>query len=665
MRLSYYRAPLAVILLLVSFSAFSQKQSPQDPLGPQTKEQQQGVPTTPGVGAGLLTAADVAAFLDGLVPPQIERNNIAGAVVAVVKDGKVLFAKGYGYADAQKRKPVSDSETLFRPGSISKLFTWTAVMQMVEQGKLDLDRDVNEYLDFKIPATYAQPITLRHIMTHTPGFEETVKDLFVTDPKLIMPLDRYLRTHIPRRIFPPGTVPAYSNYATSLAGYIVQRLSGEKFEDYISNHIFKPLDMTHATFVQPLPEDLKPLMSEGYDKGSDDKSKPFEIVVPTPAGALSIAGQDIARFMIAHLQDGEYQGQRILKRETAQLMHSRQFGLSPDLNGMCLGFYEETRNGHRMIGHGGDTQWFHSDLHLMADQNLGFYISGNSAGKGDVSLRNIVWRKFLDRYFPYAPPAATAPASKMTDAKTVSRSYLTSRRFQTTFLRLASVTSQLAFTSRPDGSMQNDSAKSFNGEPKRFDEIAPLLYRERDGQDKVAFVKDSAGRLMVAVDFPAVAYQTPPWYQNQDFVLTVLIGCIAVCALTIVFWIIVALVRWHYGRRLELTGPERRLRFAVRIVCVLVLVAVGVWAAVISKILESLPTSAMDPWIRLAQVFTLIALIATLVGIYNMVRTLFVSGDSSPRWWFAKLWDVLLGLACIGFIWVVFFGHLLQITLNY
>src|SRR5215211_3737434 len=215
-----------------------------------------------------LTAADVEAFLDGLVPLQIERDDIAGATIAVVKDGKLLFAKGYGYGDIEKKKPVSAQDTLFRPGSISKLFTWTAIMQLFEQGRLDLDRDVNDYHDYKIPDAFGKPITLKHIMTHTPGFEEQVKDLFRTDSSKLN-LGQYLKTHIPGRICPPGTMPAYSNYATAVAGYIVERVSGRPFEQYVAENILQPLKMTQSTFSQPLPQELAPFMSNGYRLGSD------------------------------------------------------------------------------------------------------------------------------------------------------------------------------------------------------------------------------------------------------------------------------------------------------------------------------------------------------------------------------------------------------------
>ena len=304
-----------------------------------------------------LTKEDIGAFLDGLLPAQLDREDIAGAVVSIVKDGQVIFARGYGYSDFAKKKPVSPETTLFRPGSVSKLFTWTAVMQQVEQGKLDLDTDVNTYIDFKIPAKFPKPITLRNLLTHSPGFEESIKDLFVPPSTEVPPLSRYLPPHLPQRIYPPGITPAYSNYGTALAGYIVERASGKQFVTYIDEAIFKPLGMSYSTFQQPLPDRLKAHMSQGYKLGSKD-SYPFEIITAFPAGSLSSTGMDMANFMIAHLQNGRFGDQRILQEKTAELMHSRQLELDPEANAMCLGFYEESRNGLRIIGHGGELSIF-------------------------------------------------------------------------------------------------------------------------------------------------------------------------------------------------------------------------------------------------------------------------------------------------------------------
>ena len=253
-------------------------------------------------------------------------------------------------------------------------------------------------------------------MTHTPGFEEQIKDLITEDAAPTATLKQHLVTHIPERIFPPGTTPAYSNYGAALAGYIVERVSGRPFNDYIAENIFKPLGMAHSTFAQPLPAELKPLMSNGYRRVRAKPSHSKSLKKLRPAHGATAA--DMSRFMIAHLQNGKLESAQILRPETARQMHSRQFGLSPALNGMCLGFYEESRNGKRIIGHGGDTVYFHSDLHLMLEDGIGFFVSYNSAGKGEISPRSALWDHFLDRYFPYTPPKAEKLASADADART-------------------------------------------------------------------------------------------------------------------------------------------------------------------------------------------------------------------------------------------------------
>src|SRR5947209_3881551 len=327
-----------------------------------------------------LTKSDFETFLDALIPSQLQNRDIAGAVVSVVKDGQVLFAKVYGYADFTAKKPVLADQTLFRPGSISKLFTATAVMQLVEQGKLDLDRDVNEYVDLAIPKTYPEPVTLRRLLTHTAGFEETLKNLFVAHESDMKPLRTYLVNQMPQRIFPLGKIPSYSNYGFTLTGYIVERVSGEKFERYIDNHILRPLRMTNSTFDQPLPEALAPQMSQGY-RTAAKKARDFEFVQASPAGALTTTAADMTGFMLAFLQNGTVDGVSILKPETVQQMENRQFELHPSLNGLGLTFMEDSMNGQHIIAHGGDTLWFHSDMVLLPDAHVGYFLSYNSAGK--------------------------------------------------------------------------------------------------------------------------------------------------------------------------------------------------------------------------------------------------------------------------------------------
>jgi len=607
-----------------------------------------------------LTATDLEAFLDGLIPAQLEREDIAGAVVAVVKDGKVLFAKGYGFSDVEKRKSVAPAETLFRPGSISKLFTWTSVMQLVEQGKLDLDRDVNDYLDYQIPPAFSKPITLRNIWTHTPGFEETAKELFVADASKMRPLGEYLREHIPGRIFPPGVTPAYSNYATAVAGYIVQRTSGKPFEQYVADNIFIPLGMGHTTFVQPLPANLSPLMSNGYQRASKE-AKPYEFVQAFPAGSVATSAADMCIFMMAHLQDGRWNDKQILKPETAKLMHARAFGSDPRLNGMALGFYEETRNGHRIIGHGGDTLYFHSDLHLMHDSNVGFFVSYNSAGKGEVSGRTILFEKFLDRYFPYTPSAA-AVASAKENAEQVAGLYVASRRGEKSFLKVTEFLGQAKAFANSDGTLSIDPLKGTNGELKRYEEISPLLYRQVNGQDLIGFHKNSNGRMEFSIDYPFFVFERASMADNKNFNMAIIVPSLIFIALAVLFWPVGASIRWHYGTKLDLTSSEKRLRLAVRLVSIVDLVFVAGWLVFISGTNDVTNLSrSRDPLLYLLEIVGVIAAMGTLIVILHAFR----SWAKTGKWIWAKLFDVALALACISFTWFIWHWNLINFNLRY
>jgi CubicO group peptidase (beta-lactamase class C family) len=609
-----------------------------------------------------LTAEDVGAFLDGFMPQEIEHADIAGAVVAVVKDGKLLFAKGYGYSDVEKKVPVSPETTLFRPGSISKLFTWTAVMQQVEQGKLDLDRDVNDYLDFKVPPAFGKPITLRNIMTHSTGFEETAKDLFVSSADDLRPNKEYLEVHMPARIFPPGTTPAYSNYATTMAAYIVERASGQNFNDYVDEHVFKPLSMSHATFRQPLPEALKPFMSNGYILGSGEP-KPFEFVQVAPAGSLSASAVDMTHFMIAHLQNGHYGDGQILKPETAVQMHARQEGWPPGMNAMALGFYEQSRNGHRLIGHGGDTVSFHSNLHLILDSNAGFFVSYNSPGRAEIDPRGLLFDKFMDRYFPEVPPNEPALASAAQDAESVAGTYEVSRRFETNVLAVTTVLGETKVTVNPKDNTISMGFKGLNQKPLHFREISPMVFREVDGHAKIAFVKDPTGRRVAYIDYPFMVFQQVNNTFDKQTVNYVIIGfSLSIIVLTLLMWPIGAMIRRHYGKPLTLDPGAKRLRMLTRVVCFgVVAYAAGLLIFVGKLSNPSGLAERLDPWLHLLQVIGLLAGLGSLIAILNALKC----WGGGQQWFWNKLWNTFLALACVGFFWFIYHWHLLNFHLSY
>jgi CubicO group peptidase (beta-lactamase class C family) len=610
-----------------------------------------------------LTAADVEAFLDGIVPLQLNRDDIAGATVAVVKGGKQLFTKGYGYADVKKKKPVT-AETLFRPGSVSKLFTWTAVMQLVEQGKLDLGKDVNEYLDFKIPAAFGQPISLKNILTHTAGFENQLKDLFTADNRNPN-LGNHLKTHIPNRIFAPGTTPAYSNYATVLAGYIVERVSGQPFNEYIQQNIFKPLGMNHSTFAQPLPPELTPLMSNGYELASD-QPKAFETIGLFPAGGLTSSAADMSKFMLAHLQEGRLGAAQILKPETMRLMHSRAFGLDPAANAMAYGFLEESRNGQRIIGHGGDTIYFHSGLELLTDAGVGVFVSYNSVGRGGTDPRTILWDAFLDRYFPAPPSNLPTLDSAKNDANAVSGNYMISIRSESLF-KLLAILGEVTVSANEDDTISivemSGVMNDANGKPKRWREVAPMTFRDINGQDSVIFKPDQNGRMQLISPFPIMVFQRVGLWENSRILLPVAGISLLTMLLTLPLGFVAELVRRHYRQPLKLTALERRLRWAVRIVFALNLFFIVTLFGFLLFGLKQLElfSDSSNIWIWLLQSIGVPGAVGSIVVFYNAIYTWM--SKRSQIW--RKLQATMFALACLGVLWLVFAGHLLSFNSNY
>ncbi|MEO5860632.1 MAG: serine hydrolase domain-containing protein [Pyrinomonadaceae bacterium] len=602
-----------------------------------------------------MTGADLDAFLDGIVPILLAKEDIAGVTISVVKDGKVLVAKGYGYSDVATKKLVTADQTLFRPGSISKLFTWTAVMQLAEQGKLDLKKDINEYLDFKIPEAFGKPITLENILTHTPGFEEQLKDLFGGEKS--PNLGVYVKNHIPNRIFPPGTVPAYSNYGTALAGYIVERVSGQAFDEYIELNIFRPLEMNSSSFRQPLPESLAPNMSKAYILASDEP-KPFEIVGPYPAGSLSSTATDMSKFMIAHLQDGKFGDTQILKPETARLMHSRLFALDDQALAMAHGFYEESRNGHRIIGHGGDTVAFHSDLHLIPDANVGFFISQNSAGKG--VLRTAIWDAFLNRYFPFDEENRPTIEAAKQDAASVAGTYLPSRRAEHSLFRIMALLGQPSVYPNEDGTISVDALTDPNGKPKKWRIVAPMTFRDLNGQDTLIFKPDANGRMQIVVPYPFMTFTRVGSMDNSKLILPAVGLSLLVMIVALVLWFVGWFVRRHYGGKIDLTPREKQLRYAVRIIFaidVLFIIALLAIVTYLSSHLDFFSDSG-NFWIRLAQIVGLIGVVGTPVILYAAIHT-FTS--KRYRIW-GKLQAAVFALASLGFLWFVYAGNLLNFT---
>jgi len=607
-----------------------------------------------------LTATDLEAFLDGLIPLQIETNDIAGATVAVVKDGQTIFVKGYGFADAKARTPVTP-ETMFRIGSITKLFTWTSVMQLVEQGKLDLDADVNTYLDFKIPHTFGKPVTLRNLMTHRGGFQEVIKGLGAQNTGKV-DLKTYVR-EVPDQIFEPGTVPAYSNYGTALAGYIVERVAGMPFDTYVEEKIYAPLGMLRTSIRYPVEKDLEPYLSTGYRLGSGEPV-PFEIVNGYPAGSQSSSATDIAKFMLMHLNGGKLDNVEILKRDTVVMMHDTVTKVDPRQNGIALGFYEVSRNGMRIISHGGDTIAFHSDMHLIPSENLGFFVSYNSTGRGDSTPRGNLWRKFLDRYYPYTPPAAAVTTATGLTAAEVVGSYEISRRAETSLLKAFTALAQATVSERDDGTIEINILTGPNGQLRRFEPIGDGVFREVNGQDRIAFLRDAAGRITMAPWFSGVqVFQRVEPGQSSLFYLSVLGIASLILILNLVLWPVAALIRWRYYTGLEWRTPAHLLRAGTMAAAAALLTMIFGIAGVFIPRLDDPWTldGSLDGQLRMFQMIGMAGAVGTIIPIVNAAQ----SWTNPLRGFLGRIKETAVALSCLALIWFAWTMNLFDQSLRF
>lgn len=464
-------------------------------------------------------------FIDEIMFEQLESGHIAGGTIAIVKDGDIYFSRGYGHADLEADRPVDPARTLFRVGSVAKLVVGTAVMQLVEQGALDLDRDVNGYLSsFKIPATYPEPVTLRHLLTHTAGFEERAigGDRNRADDD-VRPLDVSLQDFMPARIRPPGKIASYSNWSATLAGHIVARAANMTFEDYAERHVFAPLGMTRSTFREPVPPPLAADLAVGYDHVDGEfQAQDFEFIADFgPAGAMSSTAHDMARFMIAHLQRGRLGDARILRDDTIAQMHRRQFGSHPRLPGLAISFGEANRGGRQLLQHSGATFVFHANLALLPDAGVGLFVAFNGPGEAD----NAVLKAFLDRYFPAPePPAATPPAEFGARAERYTGSYRSNRA---SFTRLTKVMhiGELTIQDTGRGTLFLGDLLSDPDNPDdgvELIEIAPDLFRNEDEGFLVAFSEGASGRienLFLGAAIPS--FHRIAWYETVHMLVLV------------------------------------------------------------------------------------------------------------------------------------------------
>lgn len=570
-----------------------------------------------------LTPEDVNAWLDGLVPAALNSSETPGAVVTVVKNGQVVTTRGYGYANVEKRTPMTE-DTVVRVASVSKIPTTIAALKLVEQGQLDLDVDINTYVDVPIERSFPESITLRHLLTHTAGFEEYRGDGATYEQGATFDLEKYILSDPPAQVFRPGSTPAYSNYGLNLVGYIVQTVTGVPFEQYLEQTVFAPSGMNSTTYHQPLPEDLVSRLTEGYE--TTGKAGKGFLTVDPPSGGLSTTAADFAKFMNAQL-DGT-----LLSPELQELAWNAGLPSSYGGQAIGLGYFLGERNGHKTVGHGGDLEYHHSMMELFPEDNIGVFVNVNGDGKevAGAALRDTLLKEFADRYLPSSGEPAKADDAARGRAEEVAGRYVSARSPQSNFFTVAEDLlpgSIMTIKATEDGGL------ILAGE-QYFRQIAPWVWSDLTDSFTISAdpARDNPNLLMVG------AMALIPASAMNNFALPGF--------LTGLFFLIVASLAWPIGA-LRRKGQLDWLARSARLGALAVLAALAGWATV----LLGDPFAVNLTVVRISQVLQFLGALAIIPAVWS-----FITAVRSRAGWSRYLSSALLVMG-LGLVAIVAADH--------
>jgi len=614
-----------------------------------------------------INAASLTRFLNYFVPKYLEKWNMAGMTISVVQNDVISFIKGYGYADLENQIPVNAKETMFRIASVSKIFTMIAVMQLVEKGILDLDVDVNEYLTkFKIPDTYPNhPITLYHLLIQRAGFEDTYFLGAKDSERNLLSLGEIAKNCLPKRIWAPGTIMTYSNYGFVLSGYIVEIMSNQSFYDYVEDNIFKPLNMQSTTSRQPLPSFLQEKLSKGYVFDEGVFTPYINPLSPSPpAGSVSTTALDMAKFMIAFLNDGIYNGSRILKSKTIQEIQTRQFSYHSELPGICYAFWESFSNDQRSLIHTGDIYTFHSKLQFIPKLHLGIFFSFNTYNPqkmGNVQESyKLQWdftREFMNYFFPTQvnnTPYEPLNSNPLHFNKFVGKYRVTVIPYKSvskSVLLLGYSVSTNEITANSDGTL--------NWEGKTLIETSPNFFQTIDGEYQIYFIEDDNGRVIYAgINIhPTYTFEKIYWYDYPEFHYFLLIFSLVIFCFTALMWSINSIKHRIQKQKVDL-GSLRIARIVVGLGCLIHIVLV------IAYLLWMLfCTLSISDYIT-TQILSFLPIISIKFASLALIYPIFAWKDKSisnnrPHWnKFNKIHSILILIANFMFIYLLNYWYL-------
>ncbi|MEM7130427.1 MAG: serine hydrolase domain-containing protein [Chloroflexota bacterium] len=473
--------------------------------------------------------ADLSLFVDEFVTQQLAEQAIPGAAIVIVQNDEIVYANGYGVADLIDSVQVSAGRTVFRTASISKLFVATAIMQLVEAGTLDLHADVNRYLkSFQLTNQFERPLTLHHLLTHTGGFDDLYVGSLTLEESQRIELGDYLAKRMPPRIMPPGEVTSYSNHGFALAALIAEEVTGVPFWQYTEEHIITPLKMKYSGYL--IAPDWSANLAVGYKYESGAlKSLPYEYFHRYPSSSFMATATDMAHFIIAQLNAGQFEDNTILRSESIQTMQQQQFSHHHALTGMGYGFFESFERNQRLLWHDGSTGGFNSDLVLIPDARIGYFITTNSRQGSQLT------RPFREAFLDFLYPVERASANTRDnlgsgrnlvagDLDRFAGSYQYNRYSRTTIEKVEQLVNDKLVVSIAQDSLFLDE--------KEFTAIEPLLFQDADTGNQIAFRADEDGQITHLFIGP-FAFEKLFWHQQSWFHFGLVGFCLIVFGSTI------------------------------------------------------------------------------------------------------------------------------------
>lgn len=503
-------------------------------------------------------------FVDGMVQTQQREHQLGALTLAIVRNDEPWLTRGYGLADIESARPVTPDRTLFRIGSVSKTFTWTAVMMLTESGQIDLDTDVNEYLkSVRVDEEFGEPVTMRHLMHHRAGFEDTLRLFTVADddPRNLAEL---LADHQPRRVFPPGKRTSYSNWGAALAALVVSDVSGRPYGQFLREEILEPLGMNDTTWQAPSKMDsqTRERLSAGYKRkhGAFVHQDYLQLGAYWPAGGMAATATDMARWMRFHLNGGQLEGTRLMTAETHARMWTRGFDDRPEAPDVSHGFQDRPYHGVRVLGHGGGTAAYLTNMVLVPELDLGIFLSHNSAHTRSLisQIPDLVIDHF--RHHETVPVLAEQDHSENEALAELAGTYLSNRRVFSSFAAVLGAFNTTTVTPLSDDALSLTSGVEATYYRKVPD--APDVFESPSG-DRIAFLRNRDGSVEALADPMGVHTAERTGWFDAPTTLLLATGLALLLALTTTlgFW-------RRFSRGLEVT-PAGRLASGAAVIGVL------------------------------------------------------------------------------------------------